>query len=169
MKEIWKDIKNYENHYQISNMGNVRSLKSNKIICKRKDKDNYLLVRLFKFGKAKQYSIHRLVADAFIPNPKNKPQVNHMDGNKENNIVSNLEWVTSKENTYHAFEIGLINKDGYFKPPRKVSQYSINGVKINTYDSLREAAKSTGISHSNISLSCRNKIKTPKKYIWKYE
>ena len=96
MQEIWKDIKGYEGLYQVSNLGNVKSLKTNKNLYSSNAK-GYRRVGLFK-GKRKGYSIHRLVAQAFIPNPENKPCVNHKDCNRANNNVNNLEWCTHKEN-----------------------------------------------------------------------
>ena len=97
MKEIWKDIKDYEGLYQVSNLGNVKSLKTNKNLYYSKSK-NYLRVSLNKNGIRKGYSIHRLVAQAFIPNPNNYPCVNHKDCNGNNNKVNNLEWCTYKQN-----------------------------------------------------------------------
>lgn len=120
MNEIWKDIKGYEGYYQVSNFGRVKSLarvvigKNNrkydikeKIVKSRIHQNGYLFVHLCKNGKKKHLSIHRLLAQAFIPNLENKPEVNHKDGNKENNRVENLEWATSKENVHHAFRTGL--------------------------------------------------------------
>lgn len=107
MQEIWKDIPNYQGLYQISNCGRVKSLprKNNKRIINKeiikvftKLPNGYLKVGLSKNGKTKHYFVHRLVAEAFIPNLENKPCVNHKDCNKENNNVNNLEWVTHKEN-----------------------------------------------------------------------
>lgn len=97
MKEIWKDIKNYEGLYKISNLGNVKSLKTNKNLYYSKSR-NYLRVSLNKNGIRKGYFIHRLVAQAFIPNPNNYPCVNHKDCNGNNNKVNNLEWCTYKQN-----------------------------------------------------------------------
>lgn len=97
MQEIWKDIKDYEGLYKISNLGNVKSLKTNKNLYYSKSK-NYLRVSLNKDGIRKGYSIHRLVAEAFIPNPNNYPCVNHKDCNGNNNNVDNLEWCTHKQN-----------------------------------------------------------------------
>ena len=112
MNEIWKDIEGYEGKYQVSNLGNVKSLnyknsgkEQNIALCN--DADGYLLVNLRLNNKVKTKRVHRLVAQAFIPNPENKPQVNHIDGNKKNNKIENLEWCTCEENQRHAWDKGL--------------------------------------------------------------
>ena len=120
MEEIWKDIPSYEGYYQVSNLGNFRGLpritkyKSNGIrnypgknLLTETTKDNYQRIVLMKEGVKIRYQAHRLVALAFIPNPENKPFINHIDGNKSNNIVTNLEWCTASENMIHADNIGL--------------------------------------------------------------
>ena len=113
MEEIWKDIQGYEGLYQVSNYGRIRSfkrMKNNKEARQFKLTPNstgYISVGLRKNGKKILYQVHRLVAESFIPNPENKPQVNHIDGNKTNNHISNLEWVTASENTQHAYKMGL--------------------------------------------------------------
>ena len=121
MFEIWKDIEGYEGLYQVSNMGSVKTLRRivahstghNKILNEKVLKggiypNGYKFVCLRKENTNKNIMIHRLVAQAFIPNPNNKPQVNHKDGNKLNNCVSNLEWCTPSENLKHAIDIGLV-------------------------------------------------------------
>ena len=100
-KEIYKDIKGYEGEYMVSNRGNVYSCKRN-IILKPAIAKGYLRVGLYKDGVRKYFLVHRLVAEAFIPNPKNLPVINHLDEDKTNNDVSNLEWTTSKENTRYS-------------------------------------------------------------------
>ena len=114
--EIWKDIEGYENKYQISNLGNVKSLetwtgdkyiKREKILKNMVYGNGYYYVCLSKNGKVKKYKVNRLVAQAFIPNPENKPFTNHIDGDKLNNNVDNLEWCTQSENMKHASKMGL--------------------------------------------------------------
>ena len=119
---MFKDITGYENLYLIDEKGNVKSLPHTKInnkgyLCKTKERmlkpqirNNYLFVTLSKNGIKKMFSIHRLVAIHFIPNPQNKPFVNHIDGNRHNNNVSNLEWVTSNENMRHSYYVLNKNK-----------------------------------------------------------
>lgn len=117
MVEIWKDIVGYEGLYQVSNMGRVKSLNYNHTLEERilkniKSNGYYYRVMLYKNKKGKSIRIHRLVGNAFIKNPDNKPCINHIDGNKSNNRVDNLEWCTYKENTEHAFITGMmVNRD----------------------------------------------------------
>lgn len=115
MKELWKDIKNFEGFYQISNFGRVKSLGGWCGTAKRKERirstsltfDGYVKIRLIHQGKDKTMRIHRLVAETFIPNPEGKDTVNHIDGNKLNNTVTNLEWIDRSEQMLHAYKLGL--------------------------------------------------------------
>ena len=100
--EIYKDIEGYEGKYQITSWGRVYSVDKEKFLRQEETEKGYLRVDLFdESGKRKHHKVHRLVAVAFIPNPENKPQVNHKDGNKKNNSITNLEWVTDEENKEH--------------------------------------------------------------------
>lgn len=123
LKEVWKDISEYVGYYQVSNFGNVRSVDRVITDCNGKtyfkhgknmkfgnNGVGYMFVALCKFGKYKLVTVHRLVATAFIPNPDNLPVINHIDGNKLNNNVDNLEWCTTKENIHHAIRSGLVGK-----------------------------------------------------------
>ena len=101
MKEIWTDIKGYEGLYQVSNFGRVKRVKTNRVLKGSKHTHGYLVVGLYKNNTKSTKKIHRLVAEVFIPNTDNKPEVNHIDEDKTNNMVSNLEWVTAKENSNH--------------------------------------------------------------------
>lgn len=189
MKEEWKDIKGYENYYQISNLGRIKSsiwfngheyIHREKILKPQNNK--YLTVRLAKNKKIKQYTIHRLVAIHFIENKENKPYVNHIDGNKHNNRVDNLEWCTAKENTNHAYNNGLIKKitnkkkeailnnvkKAWGKNRKRVRQYDLKGNLIREYKSVSEAGKINNIPFSNISNCCRKNVHTAGGYIWKY-
>lgn len=173
-KEIWKDVVGYEGLYQISNLGNLKSLE--KIIHQRKRaykakekimKPNilttgYYYANLYKNGVVKKYVLHRLVANAFLPNLLNKPEVNHIDGNKLNNCVSNLEWVTNKENVIHAIKTGLKKYD---TQSTKIKQIR-NGVVINVYNSIHEAGRKTKINSGNISSVINGRRKKAGGYNW---
>ena len=110
--EMWKDILGYESLYQVSNLGNVRSLKRNKNLALCDNGEGYMKVKLH----SKPYRVHRLVAMAFIPNLENKPQVNHINSDKADNRVENLEWVTNAENTKHGYKQAFKNSN--YKNPR---------------------------------------------------
>lgn len=130
-KEQWKPIKNYEGMYEISNFGRVKSLKrkSNKKEFIRKLSTNvrkgYKCITLTKNSKRKTFTIHRLVALHFIPNPENKPQVNHKDGVKKNNYAWNFEWVTNAENRKHAMDNGIIDLKGENGPNAKLKNKDV--------------------------------------------
>ena len=110
MKEIWKDIEGYEGIYQVSNLGNIYSIKRSKIKSIRQIK-GYSMVNLCNNYKERLTSVHRLIAIHFIPNIENKSQINHINGIKNDNRIENLEWCTSKENIHHAHKLGLKNKN----------------------------------------------------------
>ena len=108
MRIIWKDIAGYEGLYQISNIGTVYSVRYKRFRKPKTDKCGYEVVGLCKDGKTRWFSIHRLVASALIPNPCGFPEVNHIDGNKQNNWVDNLEWCDHSANILHAYKTGLM-------------------------------------------------------------
>lgn len=133
----------------------------------------YIKVNLYSlnYHKYKYFLLHRLVAQTFIPNPENKPEVNHKDGNKLNNCVDNLEWVTRKENVNHSIKTGLAPQCivGYEKRGYKVSQYDMNDNFIKTWRSLREIESVLGYGHGNIAKCCEGAYKHAYGYHWKYE
>lgn len=173
MDEIWKDIEGYEGDYQVSNLGRVKSLpkkcwngkgywfKDGRILIPVKSKKGYLNV----WCRKNIFKVHRLVANAFIPNPQNLPQVNHIDGDKTNNCVTNLEWVTDGENLLHAYRVlGRRQKIGKNHHNSRAVLQLKDGKIINSFDSLNEAARTTGAHHSGISMCCSGKIKKHKGY-----
>lgn len=175
--EIWKDIKGYEGLYQVSNLGNVRSVKRNcnqryglrevkeRILKTGKTKKGYLIVVLSKEQTTKSHAVHTLVANAFIPNVNNYPQINHIDENKENNNVNNLEWCTNKYNCNYGTRT-IRQKQKVSKP---VLQYDLKGNFIKKWGSISEAAKNLKMCITCISYNCNGKRKTAGGYIWKYE
>jgi hypothetical protein len=163
MTEIWKPINDYENQYEISNFGNVKSLFKN-IVLKPSMRGGYKAVGLYKYGKGRTFPIHRLVALNFLENPNCYKIVNHKNGNRLDNNLENLEWTDSKGNSLHAAETGLITIK---KIP--VLQYSNKNVFIAEYSSVREASLNTGAQESQICFVCRNKGKTAGGFIWKYK
>ena len=175
-KEIWKDVKNYEGIYKVSNLGNVKSLNyrctgQEKLRKPVTDKDGYLIVGLCKGGKHKSYSVHRLVAQAFIPNnaPLFYDQVNHKDENPKNNRVDNLEWCDNIYNHNYGTRnarVAAANTNGKLSLP--VLQFSLDGKLLSRYPSLREVERQTGFNHSNIGHCCNGKYQQAYGYKWFY-
>ena len=202
MKEEWKTIEGYEN-YQVSNLGNVKSLDYNrtgkeKILKPAKNKNGYSMIQLFQNGKGKGFLLHRLVAQAFLPNPNNYPQVNHKDEDKTNNLFSNLEWCTpSYNNNYgtknerhskalkgrkHSQEWNEnIAKSKKGKKQSKetiekrtkvrsiaVVQLDLQRNFISVHQSSKQIERDFGFAHNNIIKCCKGKRKTAYKFKWKY-
>lgn len=161
--EIWKDVIGFEGLYQISSLGNVKSLQKNIILKPALTKKKYYVVKLCFKNNSKSIVVHRLVASAFITNPFNKPSVNHINGIKIDNVVENLEWCTNKENTIHAYKIGL-KKPCY----KSVAQISLKGEIIKIYNSIKEAGRSLNIDASSITKVCLNKQQTAMGFKFKH-
>ena len=170
-KEVWKDISGFEGYYQVSDKGRVRSL-DRKVwsekrgtsysrkgdVLKPINTDGYHYVILSKFGEYAHKRVHRLVAEAFIPNPKKLNYVNHKDENKHNNMLENLEWCTPKYNVYY----------GENSKVRPVIATNMLTGEQTTYPSMREAARLGGFNQSSISLACKGKLKTHGYHYWQY-
>ena len=164
--EVWKDILGYEGYYQVSNLGRVRSLdriikrrnssdmiRKGTILRGQPDKDGYLLVGLKFEGREYKAKVHRLVAQAFIPNPENKPFVNHIDGNKDRNDILNLEWVTALENSSHAKSTGLLKPaKGEDSGKHKLSEQDVLSIRklVKSGKSMNSVAKMYGVSFTSV-------------------
>ena len=197
-EEVWKDVSGYEGYYQVSTNGRVRSVdriscggRNNSkryrygVVLKQLDNKGYKLVNLYKEGRAKKVIVSRLVAETFIDNPGNKPEVNHIDEDKENNSVTNLEWVTPKENSNHGtrnkrisdYFNGRSNKPGFDSGAKKRLKSVLQidnetGEVLAEFKSVKEALaafganpKSGGISRC---LTGNSRSKTFRGYKWKY-
>ena len=186
LNEIWKPIKGYEGLYEVSNFGRIKSLKrlvkshnkwgecyiiiNEKILKTSDNKLGYLFVKLYKNNKTKTYYIHRLVAEHFIHNPNNLPEVNHKDECKSNNIYTNLEWCDRKYNVNQGNRLKKIskklkNKKEWSKP---VIQYTLDGQFVKEWESINEADRN-GYNHGHIAACCRGERKTHKGFIWEYK
>lgn len=182
-EERWLPIVGYEGFYMVSSLGRVRLLERSlvrkngsffsvhsKIKNSYKDRHGYLTVLLQKNQKAKHKLVHRLVAEAFIPNPDNKPEVNHKNGIRTDNRVQNLEWVSRNENIQHSYDflghkrIHLFGKDN---PRCKIILKIKDGVIIQEFFGAKAAAKSVNACVSSIQRACTGKSKTCKGFVWK--
>lgn len=186
--EVWKDIEGFEGLYQVSNLGNVKSLEKNvschkihlrkqkeMILSPSKCNDRYITFSLSKNKKRKYLLAHRLVATAFIPNPDGKTEVNHIDGNRQNNTVGNLEWATRSENMQHSYStLNRINpkpmkgRFGNDNPlSKRISQKTLNGNTVKIWDSMHDAFRA-GYNLGNILSCCKGRRKSHKGFIWDY-
>lgn len=190
--EIWRDIEGYEGLYQVSNLGRVKSLgndktKKEKILSQYENKNGYLYVNLCKDGKMKTFRVHRLVANAFIPNPNGYRCVNHKDEDKTNNCVDNLEWCTHQYNNTFGTRIARAVAHTDYKAigrknaekltngvrSKQVYQYSLGGILVAIWDSIRECGRQ-GFNFGAVSQCCNNCFNREgnniyKDFIWSYE
>jgi len=182
MEEVWKDVVGYEGYYKVSNLGNVKSLDrivdnegkyfrhlKGKPKAQKQQHNGYMTVNLYKNGINKQYKtfrVHRLVAEAFLPNPNNLPFVNHKDENKQNNNVNNLEWCTQQYNN----EYGTARERQAKSNSKTVYQYTLEKELVKVWDSTK-ATEKEGFIQGIVSKCCLKipKYKTHKGYIWSYE
>ena len=172
MNEIWKPIDGTNGQYEVSNTGKVRNAKKKNELKFQRDNKGYLRLRVTVNRVRKSYKIHREVAKAFIPNPENKPQVNHIDGDKSNNAVSNLEWVTNIENARHALENGLwgnvlkASQESNNRIKRPIKATHLETKKEICFESVSEAERYCKTKHINQVLS--GKRKTANGYTFEY-
>jgi hypothetical protein len=161
LEEIWKDIRGYEGLYQVSDLGRVR--RGNKLLHLNTNTYGYKHITLCKNNVPKTVVVHRLVADAFIENPQSKPQINHKDGNKENNTVANLEWVTQGDNNRHAIKTKL-------RKARKILLVDGEDNTIREFNNRMEINDFLGrdVCQDLITRCCNGQRKTAYGYIWRY-
>ena len=191
--EIWKPVVGYEGIYEVSNLGNVRSLNYRhtntiKALSPSINKDGYIRVHLWKNCKGKVLAVHRLVAEAFVPNPNNKPQIDHINTDKTNNTVwlnedgsvnyekTNLRWVTKKENINNPLTIKhlsetKIGNENAKSTYRAVLQYTKDGKLIKEWASMNSAARELKINKTGIYSCCNgiNRTKSYGGYVWRYK
>lgn len=183
MQEEWKPVVGYEGLYEVSNFGRIKAFQKtvNKGKCHRSwdehflkygvDGCGYYRTNLAKNGMNRTVKVHRLVAEAFIPNPEGKPEVNHVDGNKQNNHVSNLEWCTHGENQNHAYRIGLKSVDGSKNPAHKLTDEEVDFIRKNYIPRHPEfgtvaLSKKFGVHRKTISrITCGNSWKVGENHV----
>lgn len=174
--EEWRDILGFEGVYLVSNLGNIKIYATGKIKKATLRKGKYVSIALH-LGKSayKNFSVHRLVAIAFIPNPKNKAQVNHKNGIKHDNRVENLEWATASENGIHAYRVlgrvgsnkGKFGKNS-FSPCRGISMYSLDGKFIRNFDNTRHVEIELSIGSTNVFQAAKGILRQAKGYMFRF-
>lgn len=178
--EIWKEIPGYKGLYEVSNYGQIKSIErlekcGNKTrirkarILKQSLRRGYLFVSLCKNGRKENVVIHRIVSLLFIPNPNNMSEVDHIDGNKINNKVSNLRWVTAKQNSNNLKAPNTYIGKKLNKGGKAVLQYDLEGNFIKEWVTTMEIQRQLNYHRSNISNCCNGLVKTAYNYIWRYK
>lgn len=159
MTEAWRNIKGFEG-YQVSNMGRVKNIDRGSYLSLRTTQKGYLSIKLSKNGVRTNFLVHRLVAEAFLPNPENKPYIDHINGIRDDNRIENLRWCTTKENNNNPIykeRKSNSQKYGDNVNSKKVIQYNREGQFLNLYDSISRAKENIGSNTRHISDCCRNK------------
>lgn len=172
--ENWKSIVGYEGLYEVSNTGLVRSLNYNHTgmakLLKPRNNRGYLVVVLCKDGIHKHMFVHRLVAEAFIPNPNKLETINHKDEDKTNNAAGNLEWLSWMDNSNYGTRNKRIAEANVnnLKLSKQVQMFDKSGNVVKQFPSTQEAARQTGIAQSSIVTCCKGRIKSAGGYVWRY-
>lgn len=166
MEEIWKPVVGYEGLYEVSNLGRVKSLITSRILKPGRHNIGYLIVSLTINKKSRMRYVHRLVAEAFIPNPDNLSVINHKDEDKTNNHYLNLEWCTQKYNNHYS---KVWEKSSLIKNKKPILQFTKDGEFVAEYPSGYSAYKLTNIHQTSISACCRGKLKSAGDYIWRFK
>lgn len=175
IQELWIDIPGYSGQYAAFHKGAILNRVTGKVLKPTVFSCGYPYVTICVNGQKKHKRVHRLICETFISNPHNKSEVNHIDGNKLNFHISNLEWVTSSENKKHAFRIGLMKptspQKGKFNElnarSKQVAQLTLNGTLVKIWPSIAEACRH-GFSIANICKVCKGERHSHKGFIWKY-
>lgn len=199
-EEIWKPILGFEGMYEISNLGHVKSLArmvptgnkggfrkiEGRILPQRINRSGYYTVNLNKHSITKCKFVHRLIAEAFIPNPENKPFIDHINTVRTDNRIENIKWATAKENSNNELtkkrvnisthtkevtrkKLDTLKKNGRYNAPHGVDQYTLDGKYIASYESYKEAHRKTGVRTSSISEYCRGLRLKAGNYVWRNE
>jgi hypothetical protein len=174
MVEEWKDIVGYEGLYKVSNFGRVKSSNYNhtgeeKVLKPVKHANGYLYVDLWKNNKKKRFSVHRLVMQTFIENPLNKPYINHIDCDRQNNCVDNLEWCTAEENMQYASKLGRLKSvENGKKSSKPVIAINLTTKKEIYFNSQNEAARQLNLYQGSINRVLKGKYKQTKGYTFRY-
>lgn len=198
MNEIWKPVKGYEGYYEVSNLGRIKSIErmvkwkgrerfvKETIKATNIDKGGYPVVTLCRDCKSTSVKVHRIIAEAFIPNPDNKPLIDHINTIRTDNRVENLRWCTNQENCNNPITLRNARKNNYTKEscakanetkrkrktmtaPKFVCQYTKQGLLLNVHESIQDAMRNTGIHASAISCVCSGKRFSAGGYIWKFK
>lgn len=160
--ETFVKIEGFEN-YEVSNLSKVRNIKSGRILKPHLNRDGYLMLGLYENNKQKHLFLHRIVATAFMDNPEGKPCVNHIDENKLNNDLSNLEWCTARENNIHGTRIKRVAEKLF----KKVVQLDLNDNVLKIFESMVQAEQETGVSRRSISNCCSGRSKSAGGFKWR--
>lgn len=162
--EIWRPVKGFE-LYEVSDQGRMRNVKTGRVFTGTKDAFGYIHVRLIHGDEFKLRKLHRLVAEAFIDNPDNKPIVDHINNDKSDNRAVNLRWCTYSENQRYFIDSGKYTPGSKV---RKIAQYDMKGKLVATYGNTFEASAATGIQHFTIYPAAKGMLKTAGGYMWRF-